>query len=727
VKDVTDAFMADMDGDELRLTTVATAEEQFDGNGREGYKFNIASGYLEKGLPELSYEGFKSDHEGIAAWNSDGTGPEPARTGHCYTWNGDEYCYPYYGASRDYDDMDPDPEACMAHFTDSVKGFPNLLIQLAYRGYTIDQLKVKIDTLTLGNDIEGEDWGIDAAKNIHWYNYYGGYVTIEIAGEPILAITNDTSFNHDTLGVGTGWSQYTNYTNYLDVSSGASSNAKYLLKSLLKDLSGHNISFTHDGCPAYEIIDSEGRNGSFHNIWGSFTGKQPAGTHIWGPEVSGTWTQAGSPYIVMDYIIVPDGETLQIDPGVVVKFNSTERFDVQGCLLAEGDVADQILFTAVDDDTPWGGIFFDQTPATNDPSKFIHCVFEYAYGYDETYGYNCGGALDINLVDTMIISHCTFRYNSADNETGNTPTGGALAIFGSSFTVNHCIFHDNSSLYGGAMMIGQNSNPVIDNCLFYNNECTKDGGAVIVWHHSDPHFINCTFTDNYADRTGGVFELETGSDVSVTNCIFWGNWAGSDFDQINIYPEHPTSSINIYYCDVEEGIAGITPGFFGDTVNIYDLDPEFEILGDNPYVQSVFSPCNDVGTLNPLYLPVNYNCPTNCLCGHPRVTCDGIDLGCYERFCVGVDDIDDSQNSSVSIFPNPVQSQTTIVFTLQNAASAQLSVVDITGRLVYESEATGMQNGRNQITFRAEDLPSGLYLCKLRIGNEVITKKIIKY
>ena len=49
----------------------------------------------------------------------------------------------YYVASRDYDNIDPDPDAAFAHFTGAGTGFPNLEIQLAYRGYTIDQLKTK--------------------------------------------------------------------------------------------------------------------------------------------------------------------------------------------------------------------------------------------------------------------------------------------------------------------------------------------------------------------------------------------------------------------------------------------------------------------------------------------------------------------------------------------------------------------------------------------------------
>lgn len=61
---------------------------------------------------------------------------------------------PYYLASCDYDGIDPDSSAAICHFTDSAKGFPNLEIQLAYRGYTIEQLKLKSGIATLGHSIK---------------------------------------------------------------------------------------------------------------------------------------------------------------------------------------------------------------------------------------------------------------------------------------------------------------------------------------------------------------------------------------------------------------------------------------------------------------------------------------------------------------------------------------------------------------------------------------------
>jgi hypothetical protein len=277
------------------------------------------------------------------------------------------------------------------------------------------------------------------------------------------------------------------------------------------------------------------------------------------------------------------------------------------------------------------------------------------------------------------------------------------------------------------MIIDNNSNPVIDNCLFYHNESLNRGGAVFVYEDSSPHFINCTFADNHADNVGGAFELEIGGNISLTNCILWGNTAKNEYYQISIWPDNPPV-LNMYHCDVEGGIDEITPGYWGDTVNIYDFDPEFVTWGGYPYIILNYSPCMDIGTLEPDYLPVNYELPYRCLCGIPRLYNSVIDLGCYEwNPPLGGEELKDDQISSVNIYPNPVHAQTTIEFSLESRIFVQLTIVDITGRIVYEREAPYVNEGKNQIIFHAENLPSGMYLCRLRIGNDMITKKIIKY
>jgi len=50
-----------------------------------------------------------------------------------------------------------------------------------------------------------------------------------------------------------------------------------------------------------------------------------------------TWTLANSPYIVTGNILVNEGITLTIEPGVIVKFDSDTYIKMEGTLTAVGN------------------------------------------------------------------------------------------------------------------------------------------------------------------------------------------------------------------------------------------------------------------------------------------------------------------------------------------------------------------------------------------------------
>jgi len=740
VKDVAAAFIADMDEQELRLILDdIESVDTFGGNGRiNATYFNINSGWLEKGLPELPFSGLAADHQGLACWDTDGTGPEPEAYGHIFSWAGTDYRMPYYVASRDYDGIDPDKNASGAYFIDNLTGFPNLETQLEYRGYTLDQLKLKFGPGTLGNDVEGVDWGYDGS--IHWYTYYGYDVSIEIAGEPILEFVTDTSHGFVDLTTLDIWTNISSYSKVTDVSNTASNNAQYIAMSFLKDLGGHSIGFYIEDFFADDMEPGNGRiDGVFMELQNSkFIARQPAGTHIWENEVSGTWTSDNSPYIVMRKTNVPDGETLTIEPGVVVKFNTTKAMGIMGSVVANGTKENPILFTAYDESVPWGGIGIYDNDISNVPISLTHCIFEYAYAYnpDNLEGYNCGGAIRVDGYEQIEISHCTFRYNGADNPISNNPCGGAMMISECSFPISHCIFHNNYSSWGGALALLYSSNPVIDNCLFYNNETNYmgstylggEGGAVLIWTESDPHFVNCTFADNYATEAGGAVEIQINSTGTFTNCIFWGNEAGNNNHQISVWDLNE-SSLNVYYSDVEGGLAGITPEFQGEYLfNSYD-DPLFTTYEGNVYVPDVeLSPCINQGTTDVTYLPDEYIFPEYCLGGNERIFDEAIDIGCFESPIpqVDIDEKINNSSKSLTVLPNPINSNPTVEFYIENKKPITISISDIHGKLISEIHISDLQTGKNRVSWNTNDLSPGIYFVQLNTGHKSITRKIVK-
>ncbi len=105
----------------------------------------------------------------------------------------------------------------------------------------------------------------------------------------------------------------------------------------------------------------------------------------------GIWGLAGSPYIVTGDIVIPAGETLEIKPGVVVKFSGYYSIQVNGTLIANGGVADRIVFTSMYDNEfgrtgmpnrklpslrDWRGIEFLGANQIN--SSLVYCIVRYS-------------------------------------------------------------------------------------------------------------------------------------------------------------------------------------------------------------------------------------------------------------------------------------------------------------------------------------------------------------
>jgi glycosidase len=76
-------------------------------------------------------------------------------------------------------------------------------------------------------------------------------------------------------------------------------------------------------------------------------------------------------------------------------------------------------------------------------------------------------------------------------------------------------------------------------------------------------------------------------------------------------------------------------------------------------------------------------------------------------------------------YPNPFNASTTISYSLAAPSEVRLAVFDLLGREI-RTLATGTKPaGRHEISFTLPDLPSGVYLYRLQVGNQRETKRLI--
>ena len=86
----------------------------------------------------------------------------------------------------------------------------------------------------------------------------------------------------------------------------------------------------------------------------------------------------------------------------------------------------------------------------------------------------------------------------------------------------------------------------------------------------------------------------------------------------------------------------------------------------------------------------------------------------------------EEQILDVSCFPNPSSNNVTLSFVLTENSDVEFEVVDLSGRLIYESEELKFPIGEQSIKIQSEEWTKGIYFIKLKANEKSKTVKFIK-
>ena len=177
----------------------------------------------------------------------------------------------------------------------------------------------------------------------------------------------------------------------------------------LTDASGSMTVYHSDTCSAPVAIDLQGRVGG-RVISGSITG---------------VLTAADAPYRVTADLLVPEGETLEIEAGVTLMFDSASRVLVLGRIRAHGTEEDSVVFcTGL---APhWLGIAlrgpdsssFSYTRISGAPSECLGIANGHRVGLHNSAF--VGGAVAAGLCSTVTVTGCSFRSPETGCSIGGT-------------------------------------------------------------------------------------------------------------------------------------------------------------------------------------------------------------------------------------------------------------------------------------------------------------------
>ncbi len=312
----------------------------------------------------------------------------------------------------------------------------------------------------------------------------------------------------------------------------------------------------------------------------------------------GVWKLTDSPVRIVGDVTIQAGDTLTIEPGVIVNFSgdvppnwlSIYRINIYGTLLARGTFEDSIIFKHETSGRRHSSL--DILDATT-VSVFEYCRIQDG-GHDNVQ--SRGGAIFVQN-SSPLIKNCTFYNNYG-------LWGGAVYLLYSSAAIieSNLFLNNHASNLGGA--VGCNAydssysnTPMIRNNIFVSNsDTTYGGGALSFYTHIKANVINNVFYNNHvATGSGGAILLyERYNNVNVSNCVFWGNTAGSPGSQIYVAG---TDTLNIDYSNIEGGATGIAgTGLINYGSHNINNDPLFTNPGGNDFQFEANSPLLDAGT-----------------------------------------------------------------------------------------------------------------------------------
>ncbi len=450
---------------------------------------------------------------------------------------------------------------------------------------------------------------------------------------------------------------------------------------------------------------------------------------------------AADSYIVEDNAFVDEGQILTIEAGATLLFEATTSLEVNGTLIAVGTEEEPIEFNLLHAGARWRGIDFTRYSSTE--SRLEYCIVE---------GSNDWG-IEINACNPQV-RLCSISHNP----------GGGIYIDGSFSLVEDCLIEDNEASYGGGIFISY-ADPVIRNCIISNNTANYGGGIAVIFE-STPTIENVVIIDNQANSSGGgIYSGE--SNPTIQYGVFTGNVSGSGGAMYFGYSEPSIINCTVAYNSATDEFAGggifmrYTSAKIVDTI-VYGSTNYGAYFDDSPYCSVEYSdffnnlegnfggttpegvgviqmgqynlngdPCDEFFNilLDPVFVDparrdfrLNYGSP--CVnAGNPDpwfgLDPDGTtrDIGAiyHDIRPVKKDWLSTELPNSLEItaaYPNPFNTQVTLVFGLQSTAEVYGEVFDILGRSIARLSPGRLNPGFHRITWQPE-CSAGIYLIRL--------------
>jgi RHS repeat-associated protein/uncharacterized repeat protein (TIGR01451 family) len=262
-----------------------------------------------------------------------------------------------------------------------------------------------------------------------------------------------------------------------------------------------------------------------------------------------TWTSDMNPIVIDHLLFVDPGVSLQIGPGVVIKFMGAESgIIVEGSLDAIGELENRITFTSISDDSllgdtaldgvsegeagDWLTLGFINTDVSGNVSlDYCDILYSGSVSLEGPYSAIFSVPVENNVDGVRTFDHCTVRSSASagaallggsdtfmNGESANNAYAGI--VYGPSAHVSNCVIEDNGGdgMYGSSFEPEELLSPTITGNTLRNN-----GGYAI---YAGGYTVADSIAGNHGygnDVNGIVFSgLSNDSNWSPTNIQYPG-------------------------------------------------------------------------------------------------------------------------------------------------------------------------------------------------------------
>lgn len=393
-----------------------------------------------------------------------------------------------------------------------------------------------------------------------------------------------------------------------------------------------------------------------------------------------TWEPSGNPYIVSEQLVVFEGATLTLQPGVHILFDKNASMEVRGKFRGLGTAEAPVVLSSFEQ-TPelgdWGGIKFiglTDPLGEGEQAIFEHCRISYAgvavdldnahhppYTFEScVFTHNSIGIAEADNSGPVWVSNCLFEYNITGIKDGFDADVSGSIFRNNEIGINvaghiiACHFSENTNValipYG-----------TTQRCEIINNNI----GVQSMFNAG-----NATFINNRVSGNSIGLEIRTfyNGSIEFNNNIICNN---SEYNIDYKWNLNADLSDNCWCSDDEAVIReGIRDGYVDVQYGLVTVTPIFDVCDDN--FPSDILP-------EPSFLDVDFH-----------------------------------------MAPNPAVERITAQFTLHASDKIRLEIFDTFGKKAADIFDEFLQPGKHTVPFAVEDLTNGVYICRMTSANGAI-------